>query len=92
MPTPARWVLQALPEAESLAAANKRVANILKQAHTKGESFNKTERKTLKIFSAEEGGWGDCLVIEAPDPRAAISRVLGFIRNEGRQAPLVCCS
>ena len=39
---------QALPEAESLAAANKRVANILKQAQAKGESFNKTERKTLK--------------------------------------------
>ena len=39
---------QALPEAESLAAANKRVANILKQAHAKGESFNKTERKTFK--------------------------------------------
>jgi glycyl-tRNA synthetase beta chain len=39
---------QALPEAESLAAANKRVANILKQALAKGESFNKTERKTLK--------------------------------------------
>ena len=33
---------QALPEAESLAAANKRVANILKQAQAKGESFNKT--------------------------------------------------
>ena len=31
---------QALPEAESLAAANKRVANILKQAEAKGESFN----------------------------------------------------
>jgi glycyl-tRNA synthetase beta chain len=39
---------QGLPEAESLAAANKRVANILKQALAKGESFNKTERKTLK--------------------------------------------
>jgi len=39
---------QALPEAESLAAANKRVANILRQAQAKGESFNKTERKTLK--------------------------------------------
>jgi glycyl-tRNA synthetase beta subunit len=36
---------QALPEAESLAAANKRVANILRQAQAKGESFNKTERK-----------------------------------------------
>src|SRR6185436_17124665 len=39
---------QALPEAESLAAANKRVANILRQAQAKGESFDKTERKTLK--------------------------------------------
>jgi glycyl-tRNA synthetase beta chain len=39
---------QALPEAESLAAANKRVANILKQAQAKGESFNQTQRQTLK--------------------------------------------
>jgi len=39
--------------------------------------------------SANEGEWGDCLVIEAPDPRAAIARVLGFIRNEKRQPPLV---
>jgi glycyl-tRNA synthetase beta chain len=39
---------QALPEAESLAAANKRVANILKQAAAKGESFNRAERKALK--------------------------------------------
>jgi glycyl-tRNA synthetase beta chain len=30
---------QSLPEAESLAAANKRVVNILKQAEAKGESF-----------------------------------------------------
>jgi len=30
---------QALPEAESLAAANKRIANILRQAETKGEAF-----------------------------------------------------
>ncbi len=30
---------EALPEAESLAAANKRVANILRQAEAKGESF-----------------------------------------------------
>jgi glycyl-tRNA synthetase beta chain len=34
---------QALPEAESLAAANKRVANILKQAEAKGESFEAGE-------------------------------------------------
>jgi glycyl-tRNA synthetase beta chain len=39
---------QALPEAESLAAANKRVANILRQAAEKGESFANVERKELK--------------------------------------------
>jgi UDP-3-O-[3-hydroxymyristoyl] glucosamine N-acyltransferase len=32
---------------------------------------------------------GDCVVIESSDPRAAISRVLGFIRSERRQPPLV---
>jgi len=39
---------QAMPEAESLAAANKRVANILKQAKAKGESFNKAAQEILK--------------------------------------------
>ncbi len=39
---------QALPEAESLAAANKRVVNILKQAASKGESFRNADRDTLK--------------------------------------------
>lgn len=39
---------QALPEAESLAAANKRVANILRQAEAKGESFNNAAPKDLK--------------------------------------------
>jgi glycyl-tRNA synthetase beta chain len=39
---------QALPEAESLAAANKRVANILRQATEKGESFANVDRKELK--------------------------------------------
>jgi glycyl-tRNA synthetase beta chain len=39
---------QSLPEAESLAAANKRVANILRQAAAKGESFGIPERKALK--------------------------------------------
>ncbi len=34
---------QALPEAESLASANKRVANILKQAEAKGESYANAE-------------------------------------------------
>jgi glycyl-tRNA synthetase beta chain len=37
-----------LPEAESLAAANKRVANILKQAEAKGEAFAKAQREDLK--------------------------------------------
>ena len=37
-----------LPEAESLAAANKRVANLLKQAEAKGESFSDTRVDELK--------------------------------------------
>jgi len=37
-----------LPEAESLAAANKRVANILKQAEAKGESFVQAQRNDLR--------------------------------------------
>jgi glycyl-tRNA synthetase beta chain len=37
-----------LPEAESLASANKRVANILKQAEAKGESFNQARADALK--------------------------------------------
>jgi glycyl-tRNA synthetase beta chain len=39
---------EALPEAESLAAANKRVANILRQAQAKGETFAKVARAQLK--------------------------------------------
>jgi glycyl-tRNA synthetase beta chain len=39
---------QALPEAESLAAANKRIANILKQAEAKGESSANANLKELK--------------------------------------------
>jgi glycyl-tRNA synthetase beta chain len=39
---------QALPEAESLAAANKRVANILKQAEAKGEVIPDTLSDELK--------------------------------------------
>jgi len=37
-----------LSEAPSLSAANKRVANILKQAAAKGESFRNADRKSLK--------------------------------------------
>ena len=48
---------ETLPEAESLAAANKRVANILKQAAAKGESFGKaraqgTRRKRRRFRSS----------------------------------------
>ncbi|HTT08700.1 MAG TPA: glycine--tRNA ligase subunit beta [Gammaproteobacteria bacterium] len=39
---------QALPEAESLAAANKRVANILRQAEARGERFEAADEKHLK--------------------------------------------
>jgi glycyl-tRNA synthetase beta chain len=41
-------VFQTLPEAESLAAANKRVANILKQAEAKGEKLQDAETSALK--------------------------------------------
>jgi glycyl-tRNA synthetase beta chain len=41
-------LFQSLPEAESLAAANKRVANILRQAATKGASFARAQRADLK--------------------------------------------
>ncbi|HEY6966249.1 MAG TPA: glycine--tRNA ligase subunit beta [Burkholderiales bacterium] len=39
---------QTLPEAESLAAANKRIVNILKQAEAKGESFSGAASSELK--------------------------------------------
>lgn len=39
--------------------------------------------------AARAGDWGDCAVIEAGDPRAAIGRVLRFVRAEGLQEPLV---
>ena len=58
---------QTLPEADSLAAANKRVANILRQAEAKGESFQKAERRALKepaeleLFSALERTSGSAL-------------------------------
>ncbi|HEX8686551.1 MAG TPA: hypothetical protein VF654_08615, partial [Pyrinomonadaceae bacterium] len=41
------------------------------------------------VGSASAGDWGDCLVLEAADPRAAVARVLEFIRADGRQQPLV---
>ncbi|HEY8069055.1 MAG TPA: glycine--tRNA ligase subunit beta [Burkholderiales bacterium] len=47
-------VFQALPEAESLAAANKRVANILKQAEAKGEVFKAGELKEPEELALHE--------------------------------------
>jgi len=41
-------MFSALPEAESLAAANKRVVNILRQAQAKGESFLNADSEQLK--------------------------------------------
>lgn len=35
------------------------------------------------------GEWGDCVVLESVDPRAAIAKVLGFIRSERRLPPVV---
>jgi glycyl-tRNA synthetase beta chain len=58
---------EALPEADSLAAANKRVANILRQAAAKGETFDKTQRGSLKepaevaLFAALEKTSGSAL-------------------------------
>jgi glycyl-tRNA synthetase beta chain len=58
---------QALPEADSLAAANKRVANILRQAEAKGEAFARAEREALKepaelaLFSALESTRGSAI-------------------------------
>ena len=58
---------EALPEAESLAAANKRVANILRQAEAKGETFERTQRGSLRepaevaLFAALESTRGCAL-------------------------------
>jgi UDP-3-O-[3-hydroxymyristoyl] glucosamine N-acyltransferase len=52
-----------------------------------------TERRGCIVIvpsgSGLAGELGECLVLETADPRAAIARVLGFIRAEGRQSPLV---
>jgi Glycyl-tRNA synthetase, beta subunit len=41
-------VFTSLPEADSLAAANKRVANILRQADAKGESYRDADASAMK--------------------------------------------
>jgi len=49
------------------------------------------QRQACIVIAARDSGLsgalGDCLVLETADPRAAIARILGFIRSEGRQRP-----
>jgi glycyl-tRNA synthetase beta chain len=45
---------RSLPEAESLAAANKRVANILKQAQARGEAFSEARADRLRESAERE--------------------------------------
>ena len=62
-----------------------------KLAGTARESL--TGRRGCIVISPRGSGLvgelDDCLVLEAADPRAAFAKVLGFIRAEGRQSPLV---
>src|SRR5688500_2929852 len=37
--------------------------------------------------SCVDGELGDCVVLEAPDPRAAFAKVLAFVQAERRQRP-----
>ena len=62
----------ALPEAESLAAANKRVANILRQAHAKGESFANADAGPLR--EPAERALFDALAASAPAAHALFDR------------------
>lgn len=43
----------------------------------------------LAPIGSDSGAWGTCLVIECADPREAMAKVLGFLRRERRQGPLV---
>jgi UDP-3-O-[3-hydroxymyristoyl] glucosamine N-acyltransferase len=46
-------------------------------------------RDCIVIAPPDSGALGDCVVVESPHPRVAISKVLSFIRSERRQPPLV---
>lgn len=61
-----------LPEADSLAAANKRVANILKQAQAKGESFAETAATHLR--EPAERALYDALLTSAKTAHALFER------------------
>jgi glycyl-tRNA synthetase beta chain len=70
-----------LPEAESLAAANKRVANILRQAAGKGESFAAAEEDKLKEPAERE--LYSALAITADNARGLYERgdFTGFLKT-----------
>jgi glycyl-tRNA synthetase beta chain len=70
-----------LPEAESLAAANKRVANILKQAAAKGETFASAESDKLKEPAERE--LYSALAITADSARSLYERgdFTGFLKT-----------
>ena len=70
-----------LPEAESLAAANKRVANILKQAAAKGESF--TSAESAKLREPAERELYSALAITASNAKGLYERgdYTGFLKT-----------
>jgi glycyl-tRNA synthetase beta chain len=70
-----------LPEAESLAAANKRVANLLRQAAAKGESYTRTESDKLKEPAERE--LYSALAITAGDAKGLYERgdFTGFLKT-----------
>jgi glycyl-tRNA synthetase beta chain len=70
-----------LPEAESLAAANKRVANLLKQAAAKGESYTHAESDKLKEPAERE--LYSALAITAGDAKGLYERgdFTGFLKT-----------
>jgi len=70
-----------LPEAESLAAANKRVANLLRQAAAKGESYTRTESDKLKEPAERE--LYSALAITAGNAKALYERgdFTGFLKT-----------
>jgi glycyl-tRNA synthetase beta chain len=70
-----------LPEAESLAAANKRVANILRQAAAKGESFQNAEARLLQ--EVQERALFDALRAASRDatPRFEQGDFTGYLKT-----------
>jgi glycyl-tRNA synthetase beta chain len=76
-------VFQALPEAESLAAANKRVANILRQAESKGSSFASVHANRADLKEKEEIALFDVLESTANRANAEYEKgnYTGFLKS-----------